>query len=155
MDRVFVWLASRAWQGMMGSLGYRFRSLSFSLSLSACISESPSPFSFSSPHTHTATLGGRAVVLQQNTALIRHSAAGNYLHLFKLLFMPFVWRANIRLEVWTSSRTVIICFRKWLVRMCVCVCEGFLGSLNINACVYVCVQCAGISGVKERSLLAC
>lgn len=38
--------------------------------------------------------------------------------------------------------------------MCV---QGFLGSpcLNINACVYVCVLCGGISSVKERLLLAC
>lgn len=55
------------------------------------------------------------VVLRQNTALIKHSAAENYLHLFKLLFMPFVWRVSPGLKVWTSSQTVIISFRKWNV----------------------------------------
>lgn len=39
------------------------------------------------------------VVLQQNTALIKHSAAENYLHLFKLLFTPFVWRVSAGLKV--------------------------------------------------------
>lgn len=39
------------------------------------------------------------VVLQQNTALIKRSAAENYLHLFKLLFTPFVWRVSPGLKV--------------------------------------------------------
>lgn len=72
----------RAWQGSMGSLGYRF--FAPFLSCAACISEYLSPFRFLS---HALPC---AVVLQENTPLIRHSAAGNYLHLFKLLFMSFV-----------------------------------------------------------------
>lgn len=149
-------VGQQAWQSLTGSLGYHF-CLPFSIffphhpSLHAFLNLSRS-FAFLHTHTYTHSRPVLAVVLQQNVALIRHSAAGNYLHLFKLLFMPFVWRASVRLEVWTRSWTVIICFRKWLV--CMHVCVGFLGSpcLNINARVYVYEICGGIRSVKK---LAC
>lgn len=81
MDQVLVWLA-----GELGKARWVVWDIIFApfLSCAACISEYLSPFRFLS---HALPC---AVVLQENTPLIRHSAAGNYLHLFKLLFMSFV-----------------------------------------------------------------
>lgn len=58
---------------------------SFSQRATASVSCLLAVFFSPPPQTHT-----RPVVLQQKESLIRHSAAGNYLHLFKLLFMAFV-----------------------------------------------------------------
>lgn len=78
MERVLVWSASRP--GEASRLVCHF----YSLSVSLCLD-------LSRPLSHT-----RPVVLQQNVSLIKHS--GNYLYLFKLLFMAFVWRSDTRLE---------------------------------------------------------
>lgn len=76
-----------AWPAGLASPAGRFGISFFApfISLVERICEYLSPFALS-PRARRPC----AVVLQQNTPLIRHSAAGNYLHLFKLLFMPFV-----------------------------------------------------------------
>lgn len=82
MDQVPVCLASR-----LGEPSWEVWDIVFApfISLVERICEYLSPFALSLRARRPAP-----VVLQQNTPLIRHSAAGNYLHLFKLLFMPFV-----------------------------------------------------------------
>ena len=103
-------LGQQAWQGMMG-----YGSCS-TLRLSLYVtSESLSPPCFLS-HTHS-----RPVLwfLQQNTALIKHSAVGNYLHLFKLLFTPFVWRADVRSESEQAPELLLYASENDL---CECVC---------------------------------
>lgn len=81
MDRVCVCSASRLGEAQRRFLippSFSPRSPSVRLRVRLAVERFP-------PQTHT-----RPVVLQQKEPLIRHSAAGNYLHLFKLLFMAFV-----------------------------------------------------------------